>query len=114
MLKFFVFFKWKYGTVFGLELSKDMRPSISPIYILPLRSGTGSVVKINVKDGVEVVEGQPVLVLEAMKMEVCCWLNYCLSICLTIKLDLHRKFLFLFSILPKHRIFNWSQVSSGW
>lgn len=31
----------------------------------------GLVVKVVVKDGTKVEEGQPILVLEAMKMEVC-------------------------------------------
>lgn len=31
----------------------------------------GLVVKVLVKDGTKVEEGQPILVLEAMKMEVC-------------------------------------------
>lgn len=31
----------------------------------------GLVVKVLVKDGMKVEEGQPILVLEAMKMEVC-------------------------------------------
>ena len=32
----------------------------------------GLVVKVLVQDGSKVEEGQPILVLEAMKMEVCC------------------------------------------
>lgn len=32
----------------------------------------GLVVKVLVMDGTKVEEGQPILVLEAMKMEVCC------------------------------------------
>lgn len=47
----------------------------------------GLVVKVLVKDGTKVEEGQPILVLEAMKMEVCVPFFYTQ--------------LFLFSHLPK-------------
>lgn len=62
----------------GLELSDEEETQHKPAFETASRPhGTvvapmaGLVVKVLVKDGAEVEEGQPILVLEAMKMEVC-------------------------------------------
>ena len=62
----------------GLELSEDEESQHKPKYeasshprgtvVAPM---AGLVVKVMVKNKTKVDEGQPVLVLEAMKMEVC-------------------------------------------
>ena len=62
----------------GLEISDDdespHKPSLETsshpkgTAVAPM---AGLVVKVLVKDGTKVEEGQPILVLEAMKMEVC-------------------------------------------
>lgn len=62
----------------GLEIYDDEETIDKPARVATsYPSGTviapmaGLVVKVLVKDGEKVQEGQPVLVLEAMKMEVC-------------------------------------------
>lgn len=62
----------------GLELSNEDETEHRPSFdrsshpqgtvVAPM---AGLVVKLLIKDGTKVEEGQPILVLEAMKMEVC-------------------------------------------
>ena len=52
----------------------------------------GLVVKVLVKNGTKVEEGQPILVLEAMKMEVCTIDSYNLHLKL---ISLHKKLTFI-------------------
>ena len=67
----------------GLQLSADDEAQHKPSFeatshppgtvVAPM---AGLVVKVLVKDGTKVEEGQPILVLEAMKMEVCAKAGY--------------------------------------
>ena len=67
----------------GLQLSADDEVQHKPSFeatshppgtvVAPM---AGLVVKVLVKDGTKVEEGQPILVLEAMKMEVCAKAGY--------------------------------------
>ena len=67
----------------GLQLSTDDEAAHKSSFEVASHSpGTvvapmaGLVVKVLVKDGAKVEEGQPILVLEAMKMEVCAKAGY--------------------------------------
>lgn len=71
----------------GLELSEDDESQHNPSFETAshpqgsvLAPMAGLVVKVLVNDGAKVEEGQPILVLEAMKMEVCTSATTCICI----------------------------------